>query len=82
MGCCCLVAKSHPALFVTPWTVACQVLLCMGFLRQEYRSGLPFPFPGDLSKPEIEPSLVLAGDFLTTEPPGKPLNMGRSLKFL
>ena len=40
--------------FVTPWTVA-QAPLTMGFLRQEYWSGLPFPYPGDLPVPEIEP---------------------------
>ena len=83
MGCCCLDAETHPTLFVTPWTVACQVLLSMGFLWQEYWSGLPFSFPGDLSKPGIEPtSPALAGGFLTTEPVGKPLSMGKSLKFL
>ena len=44
----------------------------MGFLRQEYWSGLPFPSPGDLPDPEIEPgSLELAGGFLTTGAPGK-----------
>ena len=45
-----LVTKSCPTL-VTPWTVACQAPLSMGFLRQEPRSGLPFPPPGDLPKP-------------------------------
>ena len=45
----------------------------MGFLRQEYWSGLPLPFPGDLPHPGIEPrSTVLPGGFITTEPPGKP----------
>ena len=45
----------------------------MGFPRQEYWSGLPFPPPGDLSDPGIEPaSPTLAGGFFTTEPPGKP----------
>ena len=57
----------------TPWTVACQSPLSMGFPRQEYWSGLPFPPPGDLPHPGIEPaSLALAGRFFTTEPPGKP----------
>ena len=42
-------------LFGTPWTVAYQVLLSMGFSRQEYWSGLPFPSPGDLPNPGIEP---------------------------
>ena len=47
----------------------------MGFLRQEYWSGLPFPSPGDLPNPGIEPmSPALAGRFFTTEAPGKPTN--------
>ena len=47
----------------------------MGFSRQEYWSGLPFPSPGDLPDPGIEPgSLTLQEDTLTSEPPGKPLN--------
>ena len=47
-------------LFVTPWTVACQAPLSMGFSRQEYWSGLPFPSPGELPDPGIEPrSLAL-----------------------
>ena len=58
-----------------PWTVAHQAPLAMGFSRQEHWSGLPFPPPGDLPEPGIEPmSLVppaLAAGFLTTEPPGK-----------
>ena len=46
----------------------------MGFLRQGYESGLPFPSPGDLLNPETEPtSPALAGRFFTMEPPGKPL---------
>ena len=58
---------------VTPWTVAHQVPLSMGFSRQEYWSGLPFPTPGDLSNPGIKlVSPVLAGGFFTTEPLGKP----------
>ena len=61
--------------FVTPWTVACQAPLSMGFPRQEYCSGLPFPSPGDLSDPGIEPaapvSPALAGRFFTTELPEK-----------
>ena len=48
--------------FVTPWTVACQAPLSIGFPRTEYWSGLPFPSPGDLPDPEIEPtSPSLAG---------------------
>ena len=42
-------------LFVTPWTVACQAPLSMGFSRQEYWSGLPLPSPGELPDPGIEP---------------------------
>ena len=46
---------SHVQLFATPWTVAYQFLLSMGFSRQEYWSGLPFSSPGDLPNPRIEP---------------------------
>ena len=46
---------SRGRLFVTPWTVACQAPPSMGFSRQEYWSGLPFPSPGDLPNPGIEP---------------------------
>ena len=64
-----------PDSFATPWTVVRQAPLSMGFSRQEYWSGLPFPTPGDLPDPGIEPaSLVspaLAGGFFTTAPPGK-----------
>ena len=63
-------------LFATPWTVACQVPLTMGFSRQEYWRGLPFPPSGGLSDPGTEPmsltSPALTGRFFTTEPPGKP----------
>ena len=58
---------------VTPWTVACKVPLSMGFSRQEYWSGLPFPSSGDLSDPEIEPrSPALQAESLPTELGGKP----------
>ena len=58
--------------FVSPWTVACQAPLSMGFPRQEYWNELPIPPPGDLPDPEIEPtSPELAGGFFTTEPLGK-----------
>ena len=61
------VAKLCPTL-VTPWTVACQAPLSMGFSRQEYWSGLPFPSTGDLLDPEIEPgSPTLQADSLPTE---------------
>ena len=59
-------------LFATPWTVAYQASPSMGFSRQEYWSGLPFPSPGDLPDPGIEPrSPALEADILTSEPPGK-----------
>ena len=59
-------------LFATPWTVAPQAP-SMGFSREEYWSGLPFPSPGDLPDPRIEPgSPAVQADALTSEPPGKP----------
>ena len=62
-----LVAKSCPTL-ATPWIVACQTPLSMGFSRQEYWSGLPFPSPGDLPDPGTEPrSPALQADSLLTE---------------
>ena len=64
--------------FVTPWTVAHQIPLSIGFLRQEYCSGLPFPSPGGLPDPGIKPlSPALAGGFFTTESPGKPVTSAR-----
>ena len=61
---------SRVRLFVTPWTVAYQALPSMGFSRQEYWSGVPFPSPGDLPNPGIEPrSPALQADTLTSEPP-------------
>ena len=64
---------SHVQLFMTLWTVTHQVLLSMGFSRQEYWSGLPSPPPGDLPNLGIESvSPALAGGFFTTAPPGKP----------
>ena len=62
-------------LFVSPWTVAHQAPLSIGFSRQEYWSGLRFPSPGDPPDPGIEPgSSALETDALTSEPPGKPHN--------
>ena len=73
----CIYVLSHVCLFATPWNVARQAPLSMGFPRQEYWSGLPFPPPGDLPNPGIEPSSLaspaLADKFFTTEPPGKPI---------
>ena len=69
----CAQLLSHVQLFTTPWTVAHQAPLSIGFSRQAYRTRLPFPTPGDLSDPGIKPeSPALAGRFFTTEPPGKP----------
>ena len=57
---------------MTVWTIAQQALLPMGFSGQEYRSGLPFPSPGDLPDPAVEPgSSALQADSLLSEPPGK-----------
>ena len=57
---------------MTPWTVAPQAPLSMGFPRQESWSGLPFPPQGDLPNPGMKPaSPALAGGFFPTEPPGK-----------
>ena len=53
--CVCALVVSCARLFETSWTVACQAPLSVGFSRQEYWRGLPFPSPGDLSDPEIEP---------------------------
>ena len=62
-----LVAESCLTL-VIPWTVACQAPLSMGFSKQEYWNGLPFPPPGDLSDPGIEPgSPTSQADDLPTE---------------
>ena len=69
-----LVAKLCLTLAI-PWTVARQSPLSMGFSRQKYCSGLPFPAPGDLPNPGIEPmSPALICEFFTTVPPGKPLS--------
>ena len=57
---------------MTPWTVACQAPLSVEFSRQEYCSGLPFPSPGDLPDPGIEPgSPALQADSLPSELLGK-----------
>ena len=60
-------------LFVTPWTVAHEDPLSVKLSRQQHWSGEPFPSPGDLPDPGMEPvSPALTGGFFTTEPPGKP----------
>ena len=64
-------------LFVTPWTIACQVPLSMGFSRQGYWSGLPFPSQGDLPNPGIKAgSPELQADALPSELLGKPIGSG------
>ena len=63
---------SRVRLFGTPWTVAHQAPQSMEFSRQNYWSGLPFPSPGDLPNPGIEPgSPTLQADALLSKPPGK-----------
>ena len=75
-----LKSLSRVQLFVTPWTVAHQAPLSRGFSRQEYWSGLPFPSPGDLPNPRIEPrSPALEADALSSHPPGKPLIFTRPI---
>ena len=72
----CVQSLSRVQLFVMARTVARQAPRSMEFSRQDYWSGLPFPLPGYLPNPGIEPmslaSLALAGRFFTTVPPGKP----------
>ena len=67
---CMLSHFSCVRLFVTPWIIACEAPLSMGFSRQEYYSGLSCPPPGDLPDTGIEPvylmSPALAGGFFTT----------------
>ena len=71
------VTQSCPTLW-DPWTIARQAPPSMGFSRQEYWSGLPFPSPGDLPDPGMElvspVAPALAGRFFTTEPPGRSYN--------
>ena len=74
---------SHVRLFATPWSVAHQAPLSMGFSRQEYWSGLPFPSTGDLPDPGIEPgSPALQTDALPSEPRQGDLNFKLNLKFI
>ena len=64
---------------MTPWTVAHLAPLSMGYSRQEYWSGLPFPSPGDLLHPGTDPGFPeLQVDSLPRELPGKPLSSGKS----
>ena len=65
---------SRVRLFATPWSVSHQAPVFMEFSRQEYWSGLPFPSPGDLPDPGIEPgSPALEADALPSEPQGSPI---------
>ena len=67
---------SHARLFVTPWTVAYQAPLSIGFPRQESWSEWSLPSPGDLPNPGVKPrSPALQADSLLSEPPGKPKNI-------
>ena len=74
----CAKSLSHVQLFGTLWTVDLQAPLSMGSSRQKCWCGLPFPSPGDLPDPGIEPasaaSPALSSGFFTTVPPGKPLS--------
>ena len=93
---CVCYLLNHVQLSAAPWTVAHQVALSMGLSRQEYWSGLPFPSlkeswsglpcppPGRLPNPGIKPrSPALQADYLPSEPPRKPKNIGvGSLSFL
>ena len=66
--CVCVVSCSVMSDSVTLWTLARQAILSMGFFRQEYLNGLPFPPPGDLPDPRIKPvSPALLVDSLPTE---------------
>ena len=72
----CAQLLSHVQLFVTPWAIAHQAPLSMGFCRQECWSGFLFPSPGDLPNPGIKPTFpespALAGGFFSTESSGRP----------
>ena len=79
-----LESISRSAMFnsVSPWTVARQAPLSMGFCRKEYWNGLPFRSPGDLPDPRIKPgSPTMQADSLPSEPPGKPINKNKTIIF-
>ena len=73
-----LFSCCHVRLFATPWTVTRKAPRSMGFPRQEYWSGLPFPSPGDLPNPGVKPASAALADFFMAELPGKPHNEGYS----
>ena len=73
----------HYQFFVIPWIVGCQAPLSLGFPKEEYWSGLPFPLVGDLPDPGTEPrSPALQVDSLPSEPPGKPSLFGKEKSLL
>ena len=82
---CMLNPFSRVQCFATPWTVAHQAPLSLGFSRQEYWSGLPCPPPGDLPNPGIKPASLmlpaLAGSFCTTSTTKEVLSHSNSLHF-
>ena len=84
--CGCVLSHLVVSDSATLWTVVPQAPLSMGFSRQEYWSGLPFPPPGDLPDPGIEPkssmAAALTGRFFTTEPPRAGLATFNSILFL
>ena len=78
--CACMLSHSVVSDSLISWTVACQVPLSMGFSRQEYWSGLPFPTLGDFPHPGMEPgSPALQADSSPSEPPGKPISIYLSI---
>ena len=74
--CCAVLSRSVVSNSATPWTVAHQAPLSMGFSRQEHWSSLPCPPPGDLSNAGIKPTSPVLQVDLPSEPPGKPQNTG------
>ena len=77
---CDVKSLSRVRLFATPWTVTHQAPLSMGFSRQEYWTGLPFPSPGSLPNPGTElRSSAWHADALTSEPPGNLINLDQDV---
>ena len=74
--------ESHVQFFATPWAVALQAPLPMGFSRPEYRSGLPLPSPGHLPNPGTKSGFpALQADSLSSEPPGLVQELGITSQF-
>ena len=71
---------SRVRLSATPWTVAPQASLTMGFPRQEFWSGFPFPTPGDLPNPGMEPTSLMSPTLVGA--PGKQLRKGSPIQRL